>query len=168
MAFCVTKTRNCENKVSFIFAAFLSSSMPIGSHSLEIGKEAPLLTFSSSSGSLPMPSLKGKYVLVNFWSPSDPMSRIANKQLAMLSASLPSSQISHVSVCTDSDKVLQSEIMDADGIPSNTISLSANDLTPEVLNDFQISTGHRSFLIDPFGNLTAILPSTEQIKSVIS
>lgn len=87
-----------------------------------------------------MPSLKGKYVLVNFWSPSDPMSRIANKQLAMLSASLPSSQISHVSVCTDSDKVLQSEIMDADGIPSNTISLSANDLTPEVLNDFQIST----------------------------
>ncbi len=115
-----------------------------------------------------MPSLKGKYVLVNFWSPSDPMSRIANKQLAMLSASLPSSQISHVSVCTDSDKVLQSEIMDADGIPSNTISLSANDLTPEVLNDFQISTGHRSFLIDPFGNLTAILPSTEQIKSVIS
>ena len=142
--------------------------MPIGSHSLEIGKEAPLLTFSSSSGSLPMPSLKGKYVLVNFLEPVRPDVAHCKQTVGNAFCITPSSQISHVSVCTDSDKVLQSEIMDADGIPSNTISLSANDLTPEVLNDFQISTGHRSFLIDPFGNLTAILPSTEQIKSVIS
>lgn len=141
--------------------------MPTGSHSLEIGEEAPLLsTISSSSKDLSSLSLEGKYVLVNFWSAADPMSRIANKNFSELTATLPSSQIAYVSVCTDDDLTLQNEIMRIDGIHPSVISLSASDLSAEVLDDYQISRGHRSFLINPFGNLEAIAPDRDKILSV--
>ena len=141
--------------------------MPFGSHSLQIGEEAPLLTLSSTSEASALDSLKGKYVLVNFWSATDPESRIANRQLSDLTSALPSSQIEFVSICTDRDPSLQAEIMAADGVENLHYSLTATDLTPSVFDDYQTSTGLRSFLIDPFGNLAAVSPSTSQITSII-
>lgn len=142
--------------------------MPFGSHSLQIGEEAPLLTQSSSSKAVGLDSLKGKYVVLNFWSLTDPESRIANKRLADLTSTLPSSQIEFVSICTDNDTTLQTEIMESDGISNLTYSMSATDFTPDVIDDYQTATGHRSFLIDPFGNLKAVSPSEEEITQVIS
>lgn len=141
--------------------------MPFGSHSLQIGEEAPLLTLSSTTKASGLDALKGKYIVLNFWSATDAESRIANKRLADLTSTLPSPQIQFVSVCTDSDTALQSEIMSIDSVAENLYSLSANDFTPEVLDDYQTGTGCRSFLIDPFGNLKAISPSEAEISSVI-
>lgn len=140
--------------------------MPFGNHSLKVGEEAPLLTLSSESETPRLQSLKGKYVVLNFWSASDPESRINNKRLADLTSTLPSSQIQFVSICTDNDPSLQMEIMNADGIPANIHSLSSSELMPEVMEEYQIQSGCRSFLINPFGNLQAISPSSELIKSV--
>lgn len=150
-----------------MFAAFLSSSIPAGSHSLEQGKEAPAISLSSSSASS-LDETDGKYVVVNFWSASDPQSRIANKRLSELTAQLPSSKIKFIGICVDKDATLSSEIMKADGIPASAISLGADDITSQVTEDYQTATGNRSFLIDPFGNLVSISPSEEKIKTVIS
>ena len=141
--------------------------MPLGSHSLQIGEEAPLLTLSSSTKATSLDALKGKYVVLNFWKASDPESRLANKRLADLTSTLPSSQIQFVSVCTDNDPTLQAEIMVCDGVANLPYSLSALDFTPEVLDDYQTATGCRSFLIDPFGNLKAVSPSDAEITKVI-
>lgn len=140
--------------------------MPFGSHSLQIGEEAPLLTLSSSTEASSLDSLKEKYVLLNFWSASDPESRILNKHLADMTSTLSSSQIQFVSICTDQDSTLQSEIMNVDGVSDIRYSLSYSDLTPEVFHDYQTHTGCRSFLIDPFGNLKAISPSDEDITLI--
>lgn len=140
--------------------------MPFGSHSLKVGDEAPLLTLSSPQKAGSLDSTKGKYVIVNFWSPTDPISRINNKRLADLTDSLPSSQVKFVSICTDNDTSLETEITKADGISENAILLSANDISPEVFDDYQTSTGCRSFLIDPFGNLKAISPSHAEITRI--
>ncbi len=137
--------------------------MPYGSHSLQEKEEAPLLTLTNDSKTTLLESLKGKYVVINFWSASDPMSRINNRQLADFTSTLPSSQIRFVSICTDKDITLQTEIMDNDQLPESAITLSAIDVAPEVLDDYQTSSGCRSFLIDPFGNLQKISPSESDI-----
>ena len=71
--------------------------MPQGSHSLEIGSEAPAIELSSDAVIKNLDMLNGKYVLVNFWSAADARSRINNKRLADLSASLPADKIAFVS-----------------------------------------------------------------------
>ncbi len=151
---------------SVALTSFLSSYVPYGGHSLQIGNDAPLLTLSSNSKIPNLDILKGKYVVVNFWSPTDPESRLNNKQLADLISSLPPSQIQFVSICTDTDITLQHEIMDADGVPLSINSLSASDIIPDVLMNYQVESGYRSFLIDPFGNLKSISPTSSEIKSV--
>jgi len=153
--------------LSVVFAAFLSSSMPQGSHSLEIGSEAPAIELSSDAVIKNLDMLNGKYVLVNFWSAADARSRINNKRLADLSASLPADKIAFVSICTDTDTTIADEILKADNVPADIIYLSAADTTPQVTEDFQTETGLRSFLIDPFGNLSAVSPSNETINSKI-
>ena len=142
--------------------------MPMGSHSLELGKEAPSVTLSSGSKLSDDSNVKGKYVVINFWSYTDPESRLNNKRLADYTSTLPSSKIKLVSICTDSDTSLINEIMKADGISSELTSLSAKDVTPDVIEDYQIKTGNRSFLIDPFGNLVSVSPSHAEIAGIIS
>ena len=154
--------------LSLVFAAFLSSSIPVGSHSLVNGEEAPSITLSSKAGSGSLNELEGKYVVVNFWSASDPQSRITNQNLSKLAEALPSSKVRFVSICTDSDESLASQIMKADGINPAVVSLSSSDVTAQVIDDYQTATGLRSFLIDPFGNLVSVSPSEEAIKTIIS
>jgi hypothetical protein len=64
----------------------------------------------------------------------------------------------YISVCIDDDSSLASEIKQADSISEKVISLSKTDITPDVLKDFQVNTGCRSFTIDAYGNLSAINP----------
>lgn len=153
---------------SIVFAAFLSSSMPLGSHSLEIGKEAPSLTLSSGNRHDNLPELGGNYVIINFWSFDDPISRINNSRLSDVISTIPSSKVKFISICMDDNKTLRDEIMSADNVSANTISLSINDLSPQVAEDFQTNSGNRSFIIDPFGNLASICPSAESIPGIIS
>ena len=141
--------------------------MPFGSHSLREGEEAPLLILSTESNASHINTLKGKYVVINFWSIKDPDSRIKNRRLADLTSTLPSSQICFVSICTDNDTTLKREIIETDGYPENTLSFSASDFAPEVLDDYQTNTGCRSFLIDPFGNLKKINPDENEITEVL-
>lgn len=140
----------------------------MGSHSLTPGEEAPSLTLSSDSKVHPLDATDGRFVVLNFWSATDATSRLNNRRLAELTASLPSSKIKFVSVCTDSDASLSREILSADGIDGIGTHLNASDLTEQVAEDYQTSTGCRSFLIDPFGNLVSISPSHSEIAGIIS
>ncbi len=140
--------------LSVSVAAFLSSSLPNGSHTLAIGEEAPALTLNSSANTLE--SLKGHYYVVNFWSASDAQSRINNRNLAK-TKKFNGRDVKVVSVNIDSDKSLAREIVKADKIGDDIISLSGSELSSDVLSDYQVSTGCRSFLIDPYGNLESIM-----------
>ncbi len=150
------KTKNIF--LSVIIAAFLSSSIPYGSHSLEIGSEAPSLVLSSKS-SADLAPLKGNKVLLNFWSASDAGSRMANRFISDAAESGKYPDTRFVSVCIDSDSALAAQIRKADRISGKVISLNSDEISNDVMEDFQTSKGCRSFLIDSFGNLEAIAPS---------
>lgn len=154
--------------ISFVFAAFLSSSIPSGSHYLQIGKEAPSLTLSSDSKVKSLSGIDGKFVLINFWDPSDPASRIKNQHLSRISSSLPATKVMFISICTQSESNLANEILRIDKISDNTHVLFSSDISADVLEDFQVKSGNRSFLIDPYGNLVSIFPSDDEILSIAS
>lgn len=142
--------------------------MPMGSHSLDIGKTAPSLTFASGTSLDTIPETEGKYIIINFWSSDDPASRILNRRISDIHSSLSSSKVTFISVCMDNDDSLSKEIAAADKISERTISISVKDLSPQVTEDFQTASGNRSFIIDPFGNLADISPLPESIPSIIS
>lgn len=141
--------------------------MPLGSHTLEIGSEAPSITLSSSSTTT-LDSLDGKQILVNFWSASDPSSRISNSRLSRIASSYADKDVKFVSICIDSDPALAQEIAGVDGISDNVLSLNASDVAEDVLTDYQIATGCRSFLIDAYGNLKAIATSPSELAEILS
>ncbi len=151
---------------SLVVAAFLSSSIPTGSHKLEIGHEAPSLTLSSSS-SQSLNFLKGKRVVVNFWSASDAASRLANLRMSQLASASSSDATAYVSICIDKDPSLANEIMKVDHISDKVISLGSADIAPEVISDYQTAKGCRSFAIDSYGNLEAIAAASE-ISKILS
>jgi len=150
---------------SIIIAAFLSSSIPYGSHSLKIGSEAPSITLSSSS-SANLDRMKGRKVLLNFWSASDASSRLANREISRIAESGIYPDMCFVSICIDSDSSLAEEISKTDRISGKVISLKSTEVTDDVLADFQTSKGCRSFLIDSFGNLEAITSSANISKLI--
>lgn len=140
--------------LSVSIAAFLSSSLPNGSHTLAIGQEAPALSLSSATHNLD--SLKGRYYVVNFWSAADARSRVNNRNLAV-NKKVNGRDVAVVSINIDSDQSLAREISRVDNIGDDVISLSGSDLASGVLDDYQVQTGCRTFLIDPYGNLESIL-----------
>lgn len=153
--------------ISLTVAAFLSSYVPTGSHQLEIGREAPALTFSSTS-SKAFDELKGNNILLNFWSATDAASRIRNRELSEYAETSDSKKLRIVSVCIDEDLSLGMEIARIDGISDKVISLSRKDLGDDILDDYQTEKGCRSFVIDSYGNLKAISPEIEDMEGYLS
>lgn len=94
--------------------------------------------------------------MVNFWSASDAQSRINNRNLAV-NKKVNGRDVKVVSINIDSDKELAREIVKADKIGDDVISLSGSDVSSDVLKDYQVKSGCRTFLIDPYGNLESIL-----------
>lgn len=151
---------------SVVIAAFLSSSIPTGSHRLEIGSEAPSLTLSPTSPAT-LESLKGKKIILNFWSASDASSRLANLRISELAESEANAGTAYVSVCIDKDPTLAKEIARIDKISDKVISLGLDDVVDDVITDYQTARGCRTFSIDAYGNLEAIAPASE-ISTILS
>lgn len=141
--------------LSVSLVAFLSSYIPSATHSLEIGEQAPSLSFATDqddSGD----SLSDDHLLVIFWSAYDAESRLSCRRLAD-EVEKEGSKMRLNAVNVDSDVVLAREIADSDGIASRMRVVMSSEVSPSVLADYQVSKGCRSFLIDPYGRLEKII-----------
>ena len=144
--------------------------MPSGKKNIEIGtEEAPSFSITNQTENELKQLISGKSILLNFWNPNDPESRIRNKQLSDLLISLPDEKICLVSVCTSDDNNLSNEIMNNDGIHKmNAVNICLNDLDDSVFNDYQVNLGNRSFLIDSEGILKFIMPTSADIINYLN
>lgn len=95
------------------------------------------------------------------------MSRLANRRISMAASSDKSSDKEYISICIDSDKTLAKEIARIDGISDDVKSLFSDDVTSDVLSDYQTDKGCRTFVIDRYGNLKAIA-ETSDVASILS
>ena len=128
----------------------LTSAVSTKNVPLEVGNQAPEISISNLEGSSKLLSeLKGKDVIVNFWSVMDAESRINNIRLAK-EAELNGAE--YIGMCIDSDRQLAEEVMNADNVSLDYLYFTDRQVTDE----YQLSKGTRTVKIDPYGIVAAI------------
>ena len=135
------------------------------------GFKAPSLVIEStdSTAGITLDELRGKFVLVNFWSSADAQSRILAKDYDIATSNFDAEHFRHVAVNTDRSKALFREIIRHDGMNANVhyyYEDAAN--SGRMTDDWHLENGLRSFLIDPQGRILAVNPSAETLSRALS
>lgn len=128
----------------------LTSAVSTKNVPLEVGNQAPEISISNADGTTMMLSeLKGKDVIVNFWSVKDAESRINNVRL---SKEAERTGAKYIGMCIDSDRQLAKEVMKADKVSESNLYFADRQVTDE----YQLTKGTRTVKIDSYGIVAAI------------
>lgn len=84
-----------------------------------------------------------------------------------MAGDMSSSQVRFISICTDSDASLCSQIIEADGISGKASFAMISELEPQVADYFQTDRGNRAFIIDKYGILKEFSENTDKISQFI-
>lgn len=131
-----------------------------------VGNKAPLFKVENEFGSSELQGMKGKYVIVNFWSSNDAKSRIENAMLDKSIANLQSEKLSLVSINLDEDKTLYSQIVKTDKLESRRQYSALDATVGNLFADYHLENGNNVFLINPDGMIEAINPSVSQLTKL--
>lgn len=146
---------NFKLKVAGILAGvvgltLLTSAVSTRNVPLEVGNQAPEISLSNSDGSTKVLSeLKGKEVILNFWSVNDAESRISNVRLAR---DAERSGAEYFGICIDADRQLAEEVMKADRVSVDQLYFADK----QVEKEYRLAKGTRTVKIDPYGIVAAI------------
>ncbi|MDE7418668.1 MAG: redoxin domain-containing protein [Muribaculaceae bacterium] len=128
----------------------LTSAVSTKNVPLEVGNQAPEISISNLNGNtMFLSELKGKDVIVNFWSVMDAESRINNVRLAKESERTGAK---YIGMCIDSDRQLAEEVMKADDVSIDNLYFADRQVTDE----YQLAKGTRTVKIDSYGIVAAI------------
>ncbi len=117
--------------------------------------------------SVSLKTLKGKYVLVNFWDSHNAVSRIAAGEYDRFIRSHKGEGIELVSVNTDDDQALFSELVNKDGLDRST-QFHIKDVKAEaILKGYKPLDGYSSYLVNPEGKIVAYNPSIETLEKYL-
>lgn len=151
--------------ISLIFTFFLTSFIPGISSRLQTGEPAPQINLTEQ------PELAEKFtnknLVLHFWSPDDPASRIDNRLLAAIVSALDNEDVRFVSVCTSDNEILASEILKNDNMEEDAIYLFSSDVSDDTFRSFKTDYGHKTYLISSEGIIEGIGESAAEIKSLI-
>lgn len=156
-------------KAIYMIAFFVLSLLFVSAHTdtvmvAERGFKAPPLKLDSEKGSISLSQLKGKYVLVNFWTSVDATSRIVTADFDRLLGQ--SDKVSLLSVNLDADECLFREIVHNDSLNDNTQYHADASAAITIYADYLPGGRMCSYLIDPQGFIVAINPSLQFISSL--
>ena len=144
------KLKTAVFSVATLGTVLLTSAVSTKNVPLEVGNQAPEISLSKSDGNtLMLSDLKGKDVILNFWSVNDAESRINNVRLAR---DAERSGARYIGMCIDSDRQLAAEVMKADRISTESLYFADR----EVNDEYQLTKGTRTVKIDPYGIVAAI------------
>ncbi|MDE5942272.1 MAG: peroxiredoxin family protein [Muribaculaceae bacterium] len=137
-----------------------------------IGNVAPGLVLSNSDSVVSLESLKGKWVILSFWSSSDAVSRLARNEVKRFTDTLPeetmAERIEIVSVNFDRSEQLMNEIIRLDNLDGAAqFHISDPEEESELRKSFRMAGGLRTFIINPEGVLVAADPSYEKLRNIV-
>ncbi len=136
--------------VAAVGLTLLTSAVSTKNVPLEVGNQAPEISISHADGnSMLLSELKGKDVIVNFWSVKDAESRINNIRLAR---EAERTGAKYIGMCIDSDRELAEEVMKSDNGSLDELYFADRQVTDE----YQLAKGTRTVKIDPYGIVAAI------------
>lgn len=154
-----------------VFAVLLSmvSAATKNEYSAEKGMNAPYFEVEAFDGDvISLSDMKGRFVIVNFWTSDDAASRIAANQYSSFVESVGEEHVGLVSINFDRNQRLFEEIMRRDGLSVESQFYVQPGNASELIRKFNMGDGLQSFLIDPNGTIAAINPSAKMLASILN
>lgn len=144
--------------IVWAFAARLSHQTPASPRVTEIRNDQK---------DLHLKDLRGKYVLVNFWDSHNAVSRIPTGEYDRFFRAHRNEGIELVSVNTDHDRGLFSELAHKDGLDISR-QFNIKDVEGGVIPaDYHPRDGYTSYLISPKGKIIDYNPSVETLEKYL-
>ena len=140
---------------SIIAAAFLTSGM-YHNTDLEVGKKAPVIETTEGINVGYDANSEAKKMVVSFWNPKNPESRMTNKKLSRQYGANNPENIDFISICTDSDEGLMQEVMKIDGVRTEG-NYAYSQINPRTFKDYNVKENPKAFLISANGKIEKIL-----------
>ena len=133
------------------------------------GYIAPSLTLDYEKETLSLEELKGKYVLLSFWSSTDAISRVACNEYTSFSKRVNAEeQFCLLSVNFDQNSGLFREIVRRDNLNTKSQFNVQGDEARKIKEQFHLEDGYNSLLIDPTGRIISTDPSTSTLKKILN
>lgn len=150
--------------VGVVLLFILASASSGNYYGVEVGEQAPNFEVSNETHSLQLQSLRGKYVVVTFWSSADADSRIANMMHDRAASS--NENLEHVALNFDESQPLWNEICKLDGLNTNSQFYARNEAGAKLMKAWKQNEGFTSLLIDPYGVVVALNPSEKMLNQL--
>ncbi len=155
-------------KVIVLFAVLVISVSAYSERVFEAaeGYNAPSMTIENSDTTLSLADMKGRYVIVTFWSSADADSRLRAYRYDEAAKLLPQERFCLLSVNFDRSERLFREIVRRDNLSAeNHIHVDGSQAN-RIIHDYRLTEGFKSLLIDPKGRIVAMNPSTETLTKM--
>lgn len=147
-------------------ALFGTKMIGVDAHPEE-GRQAPDLTVARNDSTLKLSDLRGRYVLVDFWSSADANSRLKSNEYNRLPIS-SAARLERLSINFDRSEELFNEIVNRDHLdPADQYFAGETDFD-KIIRDYGITQGYNSYLIDPKGKIVAVNPDNDYISSYMN
>lgn len=128
-----------------------------------VGYQAPSLTLTNSTGSITLSQLQGHYVVITFWSSTEPQSRISNMQLNRAARQCG---LHHVSINMDDSENYYQQLLMVDDLYGQWQMHCDSTLQENLRRTWRQESGYCSFLIDPQGRIILKDPTPQDLSKL--
>ena len=157
-------------KVIVLFAVLVISVSAYSERVFEAaeGYNAPSMTIENSDTTLSLADMKGRYVIVTFWSSADADSRLRAYRYDEAAKLLPQERFCLLSVNFDRSERLFREIVRRDNLNAETQFHAQGEEASRIIDAYRLDNGFQSFLIDPQGKIVATNPDPETVARIVA
>lgn len=152
--------------VGLTLLLFFASSNVDSKHGNRVGDMAENLTISNADTAVSLQTMKGKYVLLSFWSSADARSRIANIECDAVARNF-GDKLALVAVNYDRDELVFNEIISGDKLRKDTQFYDRDGENSSIFEDYDLGRGFKTYLIDPAGKIVAENPGAAKLASIL-
>jgi len=146
----------------------LSSSFNTSNTGVFPGRTVPSLSIKNGKKELSLAEMRGNYVVLNFWSVSNPAGRISTKHLQDYIENLQyEGSINQVAVNTDGSEELFNAIVSNDRLNPDLQYYVSGKQAQKIKKEFMINDGVNTLLIDPHGIVVAVNPDKAKLAEIL-
>jgi peroxiredoxin len=148
---------------SLISFSFIGKNTP--TEGLTVGDKAPTFSIGDGEQEVSLDAMKGKYVLLSFWSSYDAESRMHNATLQH--AASANDRVEMVSVSFDEYRSIFDETIKKDQITAEHCFVDLEGSASSLYRKYRLDRGFKNYLLDENGVIVATQLTAAQLASYV-